>query len=101
MILLLWSNIPTLAAGKRAFRQLRLVCAYRDSGILPGEEMVRANTTTSVISTNIIRAAIPYLRHSPRTRFESANAKPKQKEVNPGGDLFFVGGERFTEFESL
>ena len=25
-ILLLWSNIPTLAAGKRASRQLRLVC---------------------------------------------------------------------------
>lgn len=25
-ILLLWSNIPALAAGKRAFRQLRLVC---------------------------------------------------------------------------
>ena len=44
-ILLLWSNIPALAAGKRAFRQLRLVCAYCNSGILPGEEMMRANKT--------------------------------------------------------
>ena len=52
-ILLLWSNIPALAAGKRAFRQLRLVFAYRNSGILPGEEMVYAGIATSVIGTNI------------------------------------------------
>ena len=46
-------NIPALAAGKRAFRQLRLVFAYRNSGILPGEEMVYAGIATSVIGTNI------------------------------------------------
>ena len=38
---------------KASFPMACLACAYRNSGILPGEEMVYASIATSVISTNI------------------------------------------------
>ncbi len=69
--LLLWSNIPALAAGKRAFRQLRLVCAYRNSGILPGEEMVYSGIATSVIGTNIPPSGNTLSLAKPKSKGES------------------------------
>lgn len=64
-------NIPALAAGKRAFRQLRLVFAYRNSGILPGEEMVYAGIATSVISTNIPPSGNTLSLAKPKSKGES------------------------------
>ena len=52
MEVLPYGNIPALAAGKQAFRRLRLECAYRGSGILPDEERVLADSTISVIRTD-------------------------------------------------
>ena len=43
-ILFLWSNIPALAAGKRAFRQLRLVCEpFRAQKMLKFAEQSKAH----------------------------------------------------------
>ena len=39
---------------QECFRYVTLFGAFRECGILPGEEMVRASSTTSVIRTNSI-----------------------------------------------